>query len=206
MVTPHWRVPRPARLPSMKVILGLGNPGREYEATRHNVGWWIVDHLATVWRFDAWRRDGDSFTTSGLVGTKKVKLVKPQTFMNLSGLALRPFQRREGFDAANDVLVIVDEVAVPVGEFRYRAAGSAGGHNGLKSVEAQLKSASYSRLRVGIRPADEQRTIGDLADFVLHTMPRDERAVVEALYPRIVGAAESWVKEGPDKTGSTFGR
>ena len=190
----------------MKVILGLGNPDREYEATRHNVGWWIVDHLAGVWRFDAWRRDGDSFTTSGLVGTKKVKLVKPQTFMNLSGLALRPFQRREGFDAANDVLVIVDEVAVPVGEFRYRAAGSAGGHNGLKSVEAQLKSASYSRLRVGIRPADEQRTIGDLADFVLHTMPRDERAVVEALYPRIVGAAESWVKEGPDKTGSTFGR
>ncbi|MGV3707458.1 MAG: aminoacyl-tRNA hydrolase [Gemmatimonas sp.] len=190
----------------MKVIVGLGNPGREYEATRHNVGWWVIDHLASLWHFDAWRRDGDSFTTSGLVGTKKVKLVKPQTYMNLSGQSLRPFQRREGFDAANDVLVIVDEVAVPVGEFRFRAAGSAGGHNGLKSIEAQLRSQKYGRLRVGIRPADEQRTVGVLSDFVLHTMPRDERALVEALYPRLVAATESWIKDGPEKTGSTFGR
>ena len=190
----------------MKVILGLGNPGREYEATRHNVGWWVVDHLAKVWHFDAWRRDGDSFTTTGLVGTKKVRLMKPQTFMNLSGQALKPMQRREGFDATTDVLAIVDEVAVPVGEFRLRAAGSAGGHNGLKSIEAQLKSAQYSRLRVGIRPADEQRPIGDLADFVLHTMPRDERSVVEELYPRIVTAVEMWITDGPTKAVSTYGR
>jgi PTH1 family peptidyl-tRNA hydrolase len=190
----------------MKVILGLGNPGREYENTRHNVGWWFVEHLASVWHFDAWRRDGDSFTSSGLVGTKKVRLVKPQTFMNLSGQALRPFQRREGFDASSDVLPIVDEVAIPVGEFRLRAAGSAGGHNGLKSIEAQLKSAQYCRLRIGIRPADEQRSIGVLSDFVLHTMPRDERAIVEDLYPRMVSAVEMWVTEGPTKAVSTYGR
>lgn len=190
----------------MKVILGLGNPGREYEATRHNVGWWFVDHLAGVWHFDGWRKDGSSLTSTGLIGTHKVRLVKPQTYMNLSGQALRPFQRREGFDAANDVLVMLDEVAIPVGEFRLRAFGSPGGHNGLKSVEAELKSAQYSRLRIGIRPVDEQRSIGDLSDFVLHTMPRDERQVVEALYARMVLAVECWVKEGPVKATSTFGR
>lgn len=190
----------------MKVILGLGNPGREYEATRHNVGWWFIDHLASVWHFDGWRKDGDSLTSTGLIGTEKVRLVKPQTYMNLSGQALRPFQRREGFNAENDVLVMLDEVAIPVGEFRLRAFGSPGGHNGLKSIEAQLKSPKYSRLRIGIRPSDEQRTVGVLSDFVLHTMPRDEREAVESIYPRMVQAAESWVKDGPVKATSTFGR
>jgi PTH1 family peptidyl-tRNA hydrolase len=190
----------------MKVIAGLGNPGREYEATRHNVGWWVIDHLAGVWHFDAWRRDGENLSTSGLVGTHRVRLIKPQTYMNLSGQALRPLQRREGFLPANDLLVIVDEVAVPVGEYRLRASGSAGGHNGLKSVEAQLRSPNYGRLRVGIKPVDEHRTIGDLADFVLHPMPRDERETVETTYSRIVAAAEMWVKDGITKAVSTYGR
>ncbi len=206
MVTPRWRVPRPARLPRMKVIVGLGNPGREYEDTRHNVGWWFVEHLARRWPFDAWRKDGDSLTSSGLVGTKKVRLVKPQTFMNLSGSALRPFLKREGFAPAQDLMVIVDEVAVPVGEYRLRAAGSPGGHNGLKSIEAQLKSATYPRLRIGIRPVDERRTIGDLADFVLHTMPRDERELVEAQYDRMEKAIELWLTDGTEKAVSAMGR
>ncbi|MDQ6612681.1 MAG: aminoacyl-tRNA hydrolase, partial [Gemmatimonadota bacterium] len=144
--------------------------------------------------------------TTGLIGTKKVRLVKPQTFMNLSGQALRPLQRREGFDAANDLLVLVDDVTVKLGEYRLRASGSAGGHNGLKSVEAQLKSANYARLRVGIKPVDDQRAIGDLSDYVLHTMPRDERQVVESLYGRIVTAVEVWVTEGITKAVSTLGR
>jgi len=206
MVTPRWRVPRPARLPRMKVIVGLGNPGREYEHTRHNVGWWLVDHLARAWHCDAWRKDGESFTATGVVGMKKVRLVKPQTFMNLSGAALRPFLKREGFVPAQDLLVIVDEVAVPVGEYRLRAFGSAGGHNGLKSVEAQLKSPTYPRLRIGIKPTDERRQIGDLADFVLHTMPRDERDTVESLYARLEQAAALWVTDGTEKAVSTMGR
>ena len=190
----------------MKAIVGLGNPGKEYEATRHNVGWWVINHLAGVWHFDTWRRDGASLTSSGLVGTKKVRLIKPQTFMNLSGQALRPLQRREGFDAANDLLVIVDEVAIPLGEYRLRAAGSAGGHNGLKSIEAQLKSAQYGRLRVGIKPIDEQQSVGDLSDYVLHNMPRDERKVVEDLYPRLIAAVELWLNDGITKAVSTLGR
>lgn len=206
MVTPRWRVPRPANLPKMKVIAGLGNPGREYEATRHNVGWWVLDHLAHTWHSDPWRRDGDNLSTSALVGTHRVRLIKPQTFMNHSGQALKPLQRREGFNAANDLLIILDEVAIPLGEYRLRASGSPGGHNGLKSVEAQLQSQQYGRLRVGIKPVDDRRAIGDLADFVLHPMPRDERALVEELYPRIVAAVEMWVKDGVAKAVSTLGR
>ena len=190
----------------MKVIVGLGNPGREYEHTRHNVGWWLVDHLAHHWHFDPWRKDGDAVTTQGTVGGKKVKLVKPQTFMNLSGAALRPYLKREGWKAADDLMVIVDEVAVPAGEYRLRAAGSPGGHNGLKSIEAHLKSPTYPRLRIGIKPVDDRRQIGDLADFVLQTMPRDERELVEALYPRMVTAIELWIADGTEKAVSTMGR
>lgn len=207
MVTPRWRIPRPARLPlHMKVIVGLGNPGREYEETRHNVGWWLLDHLYRTWHFDGWKKDGEAVTATGLVGTKKVKLVKPQTYMNLSGAVLRPYLKREGWTAAQDLLVLVDEVAIPAGEFRLRAAGSPGGHNGLKSIEAHLKSPTYPRLRIGIRPIDERRTVGDLADFVLHTMPKDERVLVEGLWPRMLTAIELWIAEGTEKAVSTMGR
>ncbi|MBL0171270.1 MAG: aminoacyl-tRNA hydrolase [Gemmatimonadaceae bacterium] len=206
MVTPRWRIPRPARLPRMKVIVGLGNPGREYEGTRHNVGWWLVDHLARRWHFESWKKDGDSLSATGLVGTKKVKLMKPQTYMNLSGGVLRPVLRRDGFVVAQDLLIIVDELAVPVGEFRLRAAGSAGGHNGLKSVEAHTKTQMYPRLRIGIRPVDERRTIGDMADFVLHTMPRDERELVEGIFEKVTQAVELWIAEGTEKAVSTMGR
>ena len=206
MVTPRWRIPRPARLPGMKVIVGLGNPGREYEGTRHNVGWWFVEHLAARWHFESWRRDGDSLSTSGLVAGKRVRLMKPLTYMNLSGAALRPVLKREGFNPAEDLLVIVDEVAVPAGEYRLKPFGSPGGHNGLKSIETQLKSHLYPRLRIGIKPVDEQRTIGDLADFVLHPMPRDERELVEALMSRMDQAVELWVLEGTEKAVSTMGR
>ncbi len=190
----------------MKVIVGLGNPGREYEQTRHNVGWWFIDHLAQRWNFGAWKKDGESVSTTGLVGTVKVKLQKPQTFMNLSGSVIRPYLKREGWSAAQDLLVVVDEVAVPVGEYRLRAAGSAGGHNGLKSIEAHVKSQTYPRLRIGIRPVDERRTIGDMAEFVLRTMPRDERELVESVYERTTEAVEMWLTDGTEKAVSSRGR
>ena len=81
----------------MKIVMGLGNPGPEYERTRHNVGWWVVDHLADVWRFEGWKKDRDSRVASGSVSDRRVRLLKPQTYMNLSGAALRPYLRREGF-------------------------------------------------------------------------------------------------------------
>ena len=181
----------------MKVILGLGNPGREYAATRHNVGWWLIDHLADVWHFDGWKKDGVSHASSGVVAGVKVKLVKPQTYMNLSGQALKNYARRPFWSAAKDLLVVVDEVQIPVGRFRIRARGSAGGHNGLKSLEQALGNQEYPRLRIGVGPSEERKGVyGDLADFVLAPFARDEREDVLALLPPLTATVETWLKDG----------
>lgn len=191
----------------MKVILGLGNPGREYEATRHNVGWWVVDHVADVWRFDRWKRDGDSDVSSGMIGRTRVRLVKPRTYMNLSGIALRPWVRKAGWEPSTDLLVVVDEVALQVGRYRLRAHGSAGGHNGLKSVEEALGSREYARLRVGVGPSPERAGLyRDLASFVLAPFARDEGDMIVELLPRLTEAVEMWVREGTDATMNVHNR
>jgi peptidyl-tRNA hydrolase, PTH1 family len=184
----------------LKVILGLGNPGREYAATRHNVGWWLIDHLADVWHLDGWKKDGESQVANGAVGGVKVRLVKPQTYMNLSGQALKNYVRRPFWSAAKDLLVVVDEVQLPVGRFRIRARGSAGGHNGLKSVEHALNTQDYGRLRIGVGPADERKGIyKDLADFVLSPFARDERDDVLSLLPQLTATTETWLRDGVEK-------
>ena len=184
----------------MKVIVGLGNPGREYAATRHNVGWWLIDHLADVWHFDGWKKDGDAHVANGTVAGVKVRLVKPQTFMNLSGQALRSYARRPFWSAAKDLLVVVDEVQIPVGRTRLRARGSAGGHNGLKSVEHALDTRDYARLRIGVGPSEERKGVyKNLADFVLAPFARDEREDILSLMPKLTEAVETWLKDGVEK-------
>jgi peptidyl-tRNA hydrolase, PTH1 family len=186
--------------------MGLGNPGREYEVTRHNVGWWVIDHLADVWHFDRWTKEGDARATTGLLGTDKVRLLKPQTYMNLSGQVLKNYTRR-AFWTPHQLLVVVDEVALPVGTFRIRARGSAGGHNGLKSVEEALGTQDYPRLRIGVGPSEERKGIyTDLADFVLAPFARDERQMVVELIPRIREAIECWVKEGIEPAMNRYNR
>jgi PTH1 family peptidyl-tRNA hydrolase len=179
----------------MKVILGLGNPGKEYERTRHNVGWWVVDHLADAWRFDGWRKDGEARVATATVGNVKVRLIKPLTYMNLSGAVLRPYLRRPFWAPATDLMVVVDEVALPLGTYRFRAKGSAGGHNGLKSVEGMLHTQEYPRLRLGIAPDDPRRR-GDLADYVLDDFGKRETAAVRDLFPALTTALELWTREG----------
>ena len=188
----------------MKVIVGLGNPGPEYERTRHNVGWWVLDHLAGVWRLDAWKKDGQALVASGMDHGTRVRLVKPLTYMNLSGAVLKPYLRRPAWEGAKDLLVITDDVALPVGTFRIRAQGSAGGHNGLKSIQASLGSQDYARLRVGIRPEDERRMRGDLADFVLDKFGRRDTVLIEDLIPKIGEAAECWVTDGVETAMNRF--
>jgi len=184
----------------LKVILGLGNPGREYAATRHNVGWWLIDHLADVWHFDGWKKAGDSHVANGAVGGVKVRLIKPQTYMNLSGQALKNYVRRPFWSAAKDLLVVVDEVQLPVGRYRIRARGSAGGHNGLKSVEQTLGSRDYARLRIGVGPSEERKGIyKNLADFVLSPFARDERDDVLSLLAPLTATVETWLHEGAEK-------
>lgn len=179
----------------MKVILGLGNPGREYARTRHNVGWWVLDHLAEAWGFDGWKRDQGAVVATGSVRGARVRLVKPQTYMNLSGTVLRPYLRRASWSAASDLLVVVDEVALPLGTFRLRASGSSGGHNGLKSVESALGSREYPRLRIGIKPLDG-RTTGPLADYVLDASSKLERTTILGLMPTLTRAVETVMRDG----------
>ncbi len=179
----------------MKVIVGLGNPGVEYERTRHNVGWWMVDHLADVWHFDGWRRDGEARVANGTVGAAKVRLIKPLTYMNLSGSILKPYVRRPFWSAATDLMIVVDEAALPLGRYRFRAKGSSGGHNGLKSIEAAVSSQEYARLRIGIAPEDPRRR-GTLKDFVLDEFGKQEAAEIRDLFPPLTQALELWVKSG----------
>ena len=184
----------------MKVIVGLGNPGREYAATRHNVGWWLIDHLADVWHFDGWKKDDNSHIANGTVGGVKVRLVKPQTYMNLSGQALKNFVRRPFWSPAKDLLIVVDEVQLPVGRIRIRPRGSAGGHNGLKSIEHALDTQEYGRLRIGVGPSEERKGIyNDLADFVLAPFAKDEKEDILALMPQLTATVETWLKDGPEK-------
>jgi peptidyl-tRNA hydrolase, PTH1 family len=190
----------------MKIVLGLGNPGPDYERTRHNVGWWVLDHLADVWRFEGWKKDGDSRVASGTVNGMRVRLVKPLTYMNLSGAVLRPYLRRENWDKSRDLLVVVDEVALPVGAFRIRARGSAGGHNGLKSIEGALSSQDYARLRIGVGPDDPKRRRGSLSDYVLDDFGKRDAKVVTELMPQLTELAESWLDEGAETAMNRFNR
>jgi len=191
----------------LKVILGLGNPGRQYEATRHNVGWWLLDHLAGVWRFDGWKRDGDSMVTNATVHGTRVRMIKPLTYMNLSGSVLRNYLRRTLWSHSHDLLVVSDEVALPVGRYRLRARGSAGGHNGLKSIEAAIGNQEYARLRIGVGPSEERRGIyKDLSDFVLAPFARDEREDVMALMPKLEDAVDLWMREGIERAMNAHNR
>jgi PTH1 family peptidyl-tRNA hydrolase len=184
----------------LKVILGLGNPGRQYESTRHNVGWWLLDHLADVGRFDGWKRDGEAMVSNATLHGGRVRLIKPLTYMNLSGQVLRNYLRRPFWTPAKDLLVLVDEVQLPVGRYRVRARGSAGGHNGLRSVESVIGNQDYPRLRIGVGPDEERRGIyEDLADFVLAPFARDERDEVIALMPKLENAVDTWLREGTER-------
>ena len=187
----------------MKIVLGLGNPGPDYDDTRHNVGWWVVDRLAYDWDFGPFRRDGKAFVSERTVGDIEVRLMKPTTYMNRSGLALRPVKAMEGFDLEEDLLVVVDDAALDVGRVRFRPEGGAGGHNGLKSVSGALQSNEYARLRIGVgkKPDGE-----DLSDWVLAPMPEEDEDVVVGLLPELSEAVTVWLDEGIEAAMNRFNR
>ena len=181
----------------MKVILGLGNPGKEYEKTRHNVGWWLLDHLADRWSFDGWKKDGQAKVAQGhLPGVREtVRLIKPQTYMNLSGGVLVQYARRPFWSAANDLMVLVDDAAIPAGTWRVRAEGGTAGHNGLKSIQQALGTQQYPRLRIGI--GDPNRAPGGpLADYVLGAVGKRDAEVIRELFPVMTETVEAFVRSG----------
>jgi PTH1 family peptidyl-tRNA hydrolase len=187
----------------VKVVVGLGNPGPEYDATRHNVGWWVLDRLAYDWDFDTFRRSGKAFVTEGRVGETAVRLVKPRTYMNRSGLALRELRDLEDFEPSEDLLVVVDDAAMDVGRVRFRPEGGPGGHNGLKSIAGALRSNAYPRLRLGVGTKPEGV---DLSDWVLSDMPDEDEEVVVGLLPDMTRAVEVWLDEGVEAAMNRFNR
>ncbi len=176
-----------------KVIAGLGNPGAQYASTRHNVGWWLLDRLADQWELERFREERGAASATGRVGGVRVRLIKPLTYMNRSGAALASLRRMQGFDIGRDLLVVVDDVALAPGRTRLRAEGSAGGHNGLKSVEAELGTREYARLRIGVGAAPPE---WDLADWVLSRLPRDEREAVLDTFPALDECVRRWIADG----------
>ncbi|HEX2167258.1 MAG TPA: aminoacyl-tRNA hydrolase [Longimicrobiales bacterium] len=187
----------------MKVICGLGNPGAEYENTRHNVGWWVVEEAQATWRFPEFQRVKHAWHSAGRIGAEDVLLIEPLTFMNRSGTALTAFANAEDFEVARDLLVIVDDTALDVGRVRIRSEGSAGGHNGLKSVESAFQTRQYARLRVGVGAPPPG---ADLAQWVLSPFEEaDEQTILEML-PSLVDAVRVWVEDGVDAAANGYNR
>lgn len=178
----------------MKLIIGLGNPGPQYRETRHNVGFLVVDELAR--RSAVTLALAPSQIPETMIGKRfgvpPVMLARPLTFMNRSGDAVAALARY--YDCAPaDMLVISDDVALPFGRLRVRSTGSAGGHNGLKSIIERLGTADFARLRLGVGRGDTRR---DLADHVLSTFEPGERAGLDTLIARAADAAEMFAVEG----------
>jgi PTH1 family peptidyl-tRNA hydrolase len=176
-----------------KVIVGLGNPGREYENTRHNAGWWLLDELARSWGVPKFRVEKTQANATTRVEPFQVRMIKPLSYMNRSGGVLVPLKRMNALNLTKDLLVIVDDVALEPGRVRFRPSGSAGGHNGLKSIEQTLGSKDYPRLRLGVGAKPPQM---DLADWVLGNMPRSDRKLLEERFPDLVTGVEIWMRDG----------
>ena len=176
-----------------RLVLALGNPGRRHMDTRHNIGWWLADRLARRWGGRRFRKDGlTAWCAPG--GRPGVEIHKPLAFMNRSGDVLPRLLASRGLDPERDMLVLVDDIALPPGRMRIRGRGSPGGHNGLASVSAALGSDSYCRLRLGVgRPADAR---ADLAAWVLAPMSAADEEAALAAFPRAEEAVERWLDRG----------
>ena len=191
----------------IKLVAGLGNPGAKYRGTRHNVGFDVVDVLARRHRlefeaapadavFARWRRSG-----VGEPGDV-VLLTKPLTFMNLSGDAVAALARYYKVETP-DLLIVCDDVNLPLGRLRVRGTGTEGGHNGLRSVAAMLGTIDYPRLRIGVGRGDLRR---DMADHVLARFEPEEESGIEAAVARAADAVETWIDDGLAKTMNVFNR
>ena len=177
----------------MRVVVGLGNPGKQYHGTRHNVGFAVIDALAAAPGATRFQNRFEAQVAEINEGGEKVLLVKPETFMNLSGRSVRQvmdFYRVE----TKDLLVICDDVNLPLGKLRVRAKGSHGGHNGLRDIQAHLGTQEYSRLRIGVGGADKEAMVG----HVLGRFKPSEQPVMEEALLTSLRAVVVWVTQGVD--------
>ncbi len=186
----------------MYLIVGLGNPGSEYEWTRHNVGFLLIDRLAADAGITVKRRECRSLVGGGVIEGQRSKLVKPQTYMNLSGEAVTCLVAKDELvELSKSLVVISDDLALPFGTIRLRARGSAGGHNGLKSIIATLGTNEFIRLRIGIQP---EHQISDAKKFVLDEFAAAERRAVKQILERSAEAVRSVLRDGIAKAMSLY--
>lgn len=186
----------------MRLIVGLGNPGREYEGTRHNVGFMVVEAFAKKYRLEFDSHEKDALTGRGRVAGNSVMLAKPLTYMNLSGEAVAKLARAY-LDAPADMIVVYDDIDLPLGRIRIRERGSAGTHNGMRSIIASVGTEDFPRLRVGIR-GDESG--GRLRDYVLDEFAPEEQGVVETTIARACEALLLFVRSDLRRAMNEFNR
>ncbi|HXI13946.1 MAG TPA: aminoacyl-tRNA hydrolase [Thermoanaerobaculia bacterium] len=189
----------------MKLIVGLGNPGPEYAGTRHNAGFLVADAFARKFRIALSGHEKDAFTGQGRVAGQQVLIAKPQNFMNLSGSAVAGLTRAYGVQPS-DLIVIYDDIDLPVGRLRIRQNGSAGTHNGMKSIVACLGSEAFPRLRFGVRGAAYDAQAASLRDYVLENFDPVEAAVVSEAIERSVEALLLFVRDDLRRAMNQFNR
>lgn len=184
----------------MYIIAGLGNPTKEYAGTRHNVGFEVIDRLAEDCRIDVSMRKHKALCGKGYIGGEKVILCKPQTYMNLSGESLRELVDYYKV-APEDIIVIFDDISLDPGQLRIRAKGSAGGHNGIKSIIAHLGTQEFPRVKVGV---GEKPRGWDLADYVLSRFNSEDRGLMDEAVKEASMAVQLMVNEGVDTAMNKF--
>jgi len=185
---------------SIKLVVGLGNPGAQYRGTRHNVGFEVIDALANRHGILVRKRIGRAMVGEGLIGGVEVMLAKPLTFMNLSGEAVRNIAERRRLDAGQ-ILVVYDDMALDLGRLRIRGSGSDGGHKGMKSIIAALGTQQFPRLRIGIGLAER-----DAVDHVLSRFRRSERLFINEAISRAVDAVECVIINGVEAAMSEYNK
>lgn len=174
----------------MKLIVGLGNPGKQYHQTRHNIGFDVIDEVSSRFNIPLSQAKWQGIYGMGHVNGEKVILLKPLTYMNLSGESVRAVMDFYDLDP-EDLVVIYDDLDLPVGKIRLRQKGSAGGHNGIKSIIAHLGTQQFNRIRVGI---DRPPTGMSVSDYVLSRFQKDDREAIEQTIKVCADACEAWLK------------
>jgi len=186
----------------MKMIAGLGNPGHEYHLTPHNLGFMAVDRLARECGLELTHREAQALTASTRLEGLDVLLAKPQTYMNLSGMAVGRLVAKYGLEVG-DLIVLVDDAALPLGSLRIRPRGSAGGHNGLKSIIGALDSGDFVRVRMGVNP---QQPIDDMVSYLLGRFRASDQGAVDGLVSEACEAVHVILREGLQKAMNRFNR
>lgn len=187
----------------MYIIVGLGNPDRQYQNTRHNIGFDVIDVIAAKNSITVGERKHKALIGKGFVGGQKVVLVKPQTYMNLSGESVRDIIDFYKIDEKNELIVISDDVSLDVGQIRIRKKGSAGGHNGLKNIILHLGHDEFQRVKMGV---GEKPGGYDLADYVLGHFPKEEREIMDESAGRAAAAVEMMIAKGADAAMNQYNR